>query len=63
MKEEIKNCPFCGREPVVEECLSLAGVKSYQIYCPSIGADCCHPSTWFWNDLEDAIKQWQGYRK
>ena len=54
----LKKCPFCGKEPTVKEEYSLAGVKNYKIYCDDVSPYCCHPSTWFWNDFEDAAEQW-----
>lgn len=55
MSEELKECPFCGGEAVVER--SMFGMfdpeDTFRIYCMN-----CHTGTAPWGALERATGVW-----
>lgn len=52
MKEEIKNCPFCGAEPK-----SVEDNRNYRVRCKNI-ACAIRPKTDWYMRKEDAIVAW-----
>lgn len=51
--EELKKCPFCGGEAVLEEC-EYGGYSEYLVYCNE-----CSGMVEKWRKTkEEAIEQW-----